>query len=1045
MMTAQSATRDNLTIQACLGQCTDPCPVQEQFQLFQTVFNQLKLPPIVDRREHPRSDAHRGITIVVLAELVEAVNVFLEGNRQCPGGVLLAMSAGWMSRRPSPDHPDLDTLYIHQAMTADRGGQTYLDVFSHPRRVSYLVNHLTGFTTEFRRTEGEELAAFGLDTPTSSSLLLNRRADDKLLTTSMCATVGVAHPITVGFWLPGDHNLHQHYSNNYPTVTAVKLTSRDLDIRHVEAKVREFLTSGMLADYEKVVVKPFGPAWNSCKGVSFHDTNDITGVLQSVLDLLTVINLGDGVLVQSYHATFKPVIKPGLGRHAISPDNVNLGFRVRAIVARTPQNTARMTQVVCAVNEDSKPIGRVNTAPASLELTLQQWGVTDVRQQRNIRRSLRHSSERLMTELMQQERGLTSQERGGHGSQTELVGIDLILTEMKGDIVPVVIEVNAHDCLYHATVFETMQPHRQGQATRTFLHTMIDRSQTFLMAGKTVVVIGAGGYSKRNIWKDADQYGVKVILVDSNPDHPARSEVHTFLYVNMVDHTQDKQHAKTILGLLAAQLPGVQPDGCLTFWEDCVSLAALVGEGLNLTHTPSFRAAMNAKSKVLTQSVLWAQTSKSPNDLPLAVYASPSVKVNDINDLEGAVKMIPLPAVLKLEFGSSAVGVKHVHSFQEAVEHVKHLQDTLRSEADRPGVGLGHGYSLLLMPCLLGTEHDVDVVLFEGQLVAAFLSDNGPTRLPLCAETAAVMPSVLRNEHQRQLVSAAASCCRGLGLSTGVFNVEMMLTARGPKLIEVNARMGGYYLRDWIRQLYNADLLLFALMCACGVRPVLTGYCSLDDENGFSSSSFDDVTEDDGTLEDAKGPISVNDDVSSSPVIMNGDVSKQGIYRGVGANGLHADDKDVSENSNDITSIKTFKNVIQKNCLRKNDINSENSIDNHVSFSNDRNVTSSDGDVTKVQLMGIMLYPSRHALTTTATPQCLKQLHETGQIIFTQFETEVVDSAENGSFEEPFGNLAVRATSLQKSRAKLVSVCTSLGLETKESLREILQDFVSLT
>lgn len=36
------------------------------------------------------------------------------------------------------------------------------------------------------------------------------------------------------------------------------------------------------------------------------------------------------------------------------------------------------------------------------------------------------------------------------------------------------------------------------------------RSQTFLMAGKTVVVIGAGGYSKRNIWKDADQYGVKV-------------------------------------------------------------------------------------------------------------------------------------------------------------------------------------------------------------------------------------------------------------------------------------------------------------------------------------------------------------------------------------------------------------------------------------------------------------------------------------------------------------------------------------------------------
>ena len=104
---------------------------------------------------------------------------------------------------------------------------------------------------------------------------------------------------------------------------------------------------------------------------------------------------------------------------------------------------------------------------------------------------------------------------------------------------------------------------------------------------------------------------------------------------------------------------------------------------------------------------------------------------------------IPLPAVLKLEFGSSAVGVKHVYSLREAVQHVQDVQDTLRSEQDHPGVGLGHGCSLILMPRLLGSEHDVDVVLFEGQLMAAFVTDNGPTRLPLCSETAATLPSVL--------------------------------------------------------------------------------------------------------------------------------------------------------------------------------------------------------------------------------------------------------------------------------------------------------------
>ena len=108
------------------------------------------------------------------------------------------------------------------------------------------------------------------------------------------------------------------------------------------------------------------------------------------------------------------------------------------------------------------------------------------------------------------------------------------------------------------------------------------------------------------------------------------------------------------------------------------------------------------------------------------------------------VYQIQLPAVLKLEFGSSAVGVKHVHSLQEAVQHVQLAQETLHFELDHPGVGLGHGHALIMMPRLVGSEHDVDVVLFEGQLMAAYVSDNGPTRLPLCAETAAAMPSFLR-------------------------------------------------------------------------------------------------------------------------------------------------------------------------------------------------------------------------------------------------------------------------------------------------------------
>ena len=99
----------------------------------------------------------------------------------------------------------------------------------------------------------------------------------------------------------------------------------------------------------------------------------------------------------------------------------------------------------------------------------------------------------------------------------------------------------------------------------------------------------------------------QIILVDSNPDHMAKGEVDTFLHVMMDDHTQDQHSAATILALLRSQLAGVRVAGCLTFWEDFVPLAAMVAEGLNLSHATPFKAAMNAKSKALTQSVLRSQ------------------------------------------------------------------------------------------------------------------------------------------------------------------------------------------------------------------------------------------------------------------------------------------------------------------------------------------------------------------------------------------------------------------------------------------------------
>ena len=59
--------------------CPAPCPVQDQFQLLQTMLSELGLPPTRDRREQPRSGDENDITIVLLSEVKEAVSIFFEG------------------------------------------------------------------------------------------------------------------------------------------------------------------------------------------------------------------------------------------------------------------------------------------------------------------------------------------------------------------------------------------------------------------------------------------------------------------------------------------------------------------------------------------------------------------------------------------------------------------------------------------------------------------------------------------------------------------------------------------------------------------------------------------------------------------------------------------------------------------------------------------------------------------------------------------------------------------------------------------------------
>lgn len=308
-------------------------------------------------------------------------------------------------------------------------------------------------------------------------------------------------------------------------------------------------------------------------------------------------------------------------------------------------------------------------------------------------------------------------------------------------------------------------------------------------------------------------------LVESDPNHFASQLVQTFIHFDVTEHRKDEENARLLAELVRAR--GLQLDGCFSYWDDCLVLTALLCQELGLPCSPP--AAMRlAKQKSRTQLHLLCR--QGPPWPSPSLHAVPCCSLESEADVERAVRQVPLPGVMKLEFGAGAVGVRLVEDASQCHEHFSRVVRDLQGEADHPGIGLGWGNAMLLMEFVEGTEHDVDLVLFGGQLLAAFVSDNGPTRLPGFTETAACMPTGLAPEQEAQLVQAAFRCCLGCGLLDGVFNVELKLTRAGPRLIEINPRMGGFYLRDWILELYGVDLLLAAAMVACRLRPALPAH-----------------------------------------------------------------------------------------------------------------------------------------------------------------------------------------------------------------------------
>jgi carnosine synthase len=325
--------------------------------------------------------------------------------------------------------------------------------------------------------------------------------------------------------------------------------------------------------------------------------------------------------------------------------------------------------------------------------------------------------------------------------------------------------------------------------------------------GPTVVVVGAGYEGKRRCYERIAAIGARLVIVDE-AGHWSQSladEIAGTKWVAAPITGDPDVDAQAVLDAL--QRSGVRADGVLTFWEDSVCVAARAAVALGLPGNPP-EAVDAARSKVRTREL----------SARLGLPTPKAQRVRSLDELFAAAADIGFPAVVKPEFGAGAVGCVRIDDFESLPGVYQLVRAVVTTEHDAM---FRLGSDLLLEQYLDGVEFDVDLVLQDGECVFSSVSQNWPTAEPSFQETGLHLPPDHNKKAVRGLVDLSVQTVQAFGFRCGVLHVEGKCTSHGPRVIEVNARMGGTRIHQMVEAVWGVDLIEAQLRSCLGLPQML--------------------------------------------------------------------------------------------------------------------------------------------------------------------------------------------------------------------------------
>jgi biotin carboxylase len=269
----------------------------------------------------------------------------------------------------------------------------------------------------------------------------------------------------------------------------------------------------------------------------------------------------------------------------------------------------------------------------------------------------------------------------------------------------------------------------------------------------------------------------------------------------------DTLDVEAMLAAVRALPEHVRARGIVCYDEARIVSAAALATTLGLP-APDPEAALRCRDKHLTRTALDAA----------GVPQAQSLAVRSVDEALAAAQKIGYPVVLKPRNLAASFGVTRADSDEDVAAAY-----AAASEKTLPEVLEHHEDGVLVEEYLDGEEISVDSACFGGRiepLVVAHKLVGYPPHFEEMGHTVSADDPLLHDAEVRAVVIGAH---RAVGFDTGATHLELKLTSRGPRVVELNARLAGGLIPYLGRLTGGADLELAAAAIACGTAPDLSG------------------------------------------------------------------------------------------------------------------------------------------------------------------------------------------------------------------------------